>query len=106
MLERISEVNRLHPGLPEMVNGLPSMANRRPEVVRYAIYRVFVFLYQGYRSHRQKKKGELRENVIDYLANLADRIHCQMPSLRLKELLIGHAVFNFRFLLPEAPPQG
>ena len=92
LLERISEINRLHPD--------------RPEVVRYAVFRIFVFLYNAFRSHRPKRKENARENVIDYVANLTDRIHSQMPSLRLKELFIGHAVATFRFLLPEAPPPG
>ena len=40
LLERISEFNRLHPN--------------RPQVVRYAIYRLFVFVYSEYRIHREK----------------------------------------------------
>jgi hypothetical protein len=56
-----------------------------------------------YKRHLLKKKEDLRENVIDFIANLTDRIHCAMPSLRLKELLIGVCVSNFGFLLPKAP---
>ena len=89
LLERIMEINRKHPD--------------RPEVVRYAIFRVFVFIYNAYKRHLLKKKELLREDVIDYIANLTDRIHCAMPSLRLKELLIGVCVSEFGFLLPKTP---
>lgn len=92
LMERIRHINQNHPN--------------RPELVRYAIFRVFFFFHDQFEKQVKKGKEDLQENAIYYIANQCDRIHSAMPSLRLKELLIGLCVAKFRFLLPEAPLVG
>ncbi len=65
-----------------------------------------MYFFAQYKLHRAKKNEDLRENAIDFLANLCDVIHAKCPNIRLKELLIGFSVANFGFLMPLAPTPG